>query len=82
VTAVVAFFVGLFQSIANIKQLAAYAEEFAAAVMLWYVQRATSETLAGIADAAAAGARSQTKEERFKAADLWQQALSRKRVSQ
>jgi len=80
-TAVVSFLVGLFTAIADVKVLAGYAMEFAGKIAIWYVQNVTSDTLAIIADAAAKGARAQTKEERFASTDEWQKALSRPRVS-
>lgn len=78
--AVVTFFVSLFTAIANVKQLAEYADKFASMIMLWYVQSSQSATLSQIADAAAMSARAQTQEDRFKAAEAWQRALSRPRV--
>ena len=72
---------GLFGAIANIKSIAGYLEEFARGVTAWYVGRAQTSTLAAIADAAAFAARATNSEERFQAAERWQRALSKPRVS-
>ena len=50
-------------------------------IALWYVQQQNNATLSQIADAAAFAARAKTDEDRFKAAELWQTALSRSRES-
>lgn len=47
------------------------------AVVLWWANKQTSETLADIIDAANLASRAQTQEERFAAAAAWQKALSR-----
>lgn len=72
---------GIFTALANIKAIAGYVEAFAGAVTIWYVQRQKNETLSMISDAAAFAARAQTDEDRYVAAEKWQQALSRPRVS-
>lgn len=77
----IAFLLQLFAALASVKALVGYAEEFARGVVAWYVQNATSTTLAEIADAAAMQARAESDEDRYKAAEAWQKALSRPRVT-
>jgi len=57
------------------------ADEIGAAITLWYCQRAQTQTLSAIADAAALAAHATTDEERYAAADAWQKALSRPRIT-
>jgi hypothetical protein len=64
-----------------IPKIAGYIEAFAAAVTNWYVQRQTSQTLAAIANAADLAASAQTQEQRYAAAQAWETALSRPRVT-
>ena len=68
-------------ALAAIPQICSYVEQFAGAVTLWYVQRQNNETLAQISDAAALAARAQTDADRYAAAQAWQTALNRPRVS-
>lgn len=72
---------GILNAIAAIPALLGYVQSFAAQVMIWYVQRQNNETLSKIADAAALAARAQTDAERYAAAQAWQSALSRLRVT-
>ena len=51
------------------------------AVVLWYCQNATNQTLSAIADAAALAAKAQTDDERYAAAAAWSAALSRSRIT-
>ena len=64
-----------------IPKILGFVEQFAAAVTSWYCQRAQSETLKAIADAAALGARAQTDDDRYKVAQAWQSALSKPRIT-
>lgn len=75
------FVFGLFKALGSIQVIAGYLEAFSRAATLWYVERATQETLSEIADAAALGARAQTQQERYAVASAWQKALSRPRVT-
>lgn len=76
-----AFVTSTFTALANIKAIAGYIDEFAGAVVIWYVQRQKSETLTQISDAAALAARADTDEARYEAAQKWKDALSRNRVT-
>lgn len=71
----------LLNAIVAVPKIAGYVESFAAAVVNWYIGRQTTATLKAIADAAAFSARAKTKEDRFHAAQLWRDALSRPRIS-
>lgn len=64
-----------------IPQIAGYVESAIQGVIVWYVQRQGSETQQAIADAAALGARAQSDADRYAAAEAWQKALSRPRVT-
>lgn len=68
-------------ALAAIPAILGYVEKFCSQVILWYVQRQNNTTLAKIADAAALAARATTDEERYAAAQAWQTALTRPRVS-
>jgi uncharacterized protein with von Willebrand factor type A (vWA) domain len=46
-----------------------------------YIAGQSKETLSRISDAAAMGARALTDEERYKASEAWQKALSRPRIT-
>ena len=71
----------LLSALAAVPGILKYLESFASAVTLWHIQRQNNETLSKIADAAAFTARAKTDEDRYKAAEAWQAALSRSRVS-
>lgn len=75
-----AFFVQLFQTILAVDRLSGTVKEALAAASYVYATTATKETLSQIADAAAAQARANTKEDRHAALDRWRSALSRTRV--
>lgn len=75
-----AWVIPLLNAIAAIPKIAGYVERFAAAVVSWYVERQTRESLKQIADAAALGARAKTREERLNAAEAWRKALARDRI--
>lgn len=77
----ISFLLQLFAAISSVKALTEYAMQFAQGIMTWYINNQTNETLSQIADAAAMSARAQTDEERYKAAEAWQLALSRPRVT-
>jgi hypothetical protein len=79
--ALIAAIPAFFTALANIKSIAGYLDQFAGAVMLWYVQRQGTETLSQISDAAALSARAQSDQDRYAAAQAWQTALSRPRVT-
>lgn len=64
-----------------INSIAGYVNSFAQAIILWYVARQNTDALSQIADAAALAARAQTDAERYAAAQAWQTALSRPRVT-
>lgn len=70
----------LLNAIAAVPKIVGYVESFAAAVVSWYIGRQTTATLKAISDAAAFSARAKTQEERFNAAKLWRDALSRPRI--
>lgn len=71
----------ILSALAAIPAILGYVETFAGAVVLWYVQRAQTETLSAISDAAALAARAKTDDDRYKAAAAWQAALSKPRVT-
>lgn len=64
-----------------IPKIAGYVETAVSAIVLWYCQRATNQTLSAIADAAALAAKASTDAERYAAAQAWQKALSSPRVT-
>lgn len=70
-----------FTALANIKSIAGYVDTFAKQVAIWYLQKQENKTLSMIADAAAFASRARSDEERYAAAQKWQEALSRPRVS-
>lgn len=71
----------ILSALAAIPKILGFVESFARAVTLWYVGRAQAQTHAEIADAAAYAARATTDEERYLAAEKWQKALSRPRIT-
>ena len=71
----------ILSALAALPAILGYVETFASAVTLWFVQRQNNETLSAIADAAALAMRAQTATDRYAAAQAWQTALSRSRVS-
>ena len=71
----------ILNTIIAIPQIAGYVETLCAGIASWYIQRQTSETLAAIANAADAAASASTDAERYAAAQLWQTALSKPRVT-
>jgi hypothetical protein len=73
--------VSILNALAAIPSILGYVEAFAQTVTLWYCQRARSQTLSAISDAAALAAKASTDEERYAAAQAWRDALSRPRVS-
>ena len=64
-----------------IPSIAGYVESFVSAITMWGIQRSTNATLAQISDAAAASAAATTDQERYAAAQLWQNALKNPRVT-
>lgn len=74
-------FVTILNALIAIPQIAGYVESAVQAIVLWYVQRANNETLSAIADASALAAKANTDEERYAAAQAWQAALTKPRVS-
>lgn len=74
-------FLTILNALVAIPKIAGYIEAFVSQLMTWWVQRQTNQTLADIADAAAIGARAKTDEDRMAAAQAWQKALSRSRIS-
>ena len=50
-------------------------------ITLWYVQRQQAAVLSSIADAAAFAAKAQTDDDRYKAAQMWQDALTKPRTT-
>lgn len=71
----------ILSALAAIPQILKYVQLFAEQVTLWCIEHQTNETLTEIADAAAMSSRAKTQEERLHAAKLWQDALSRSRIS-
>lgn len=64
-----------------IPKIAGYVQSAVQTIVLWYVQRQNNQTLQSIADAAALSARAQTDGDRYAAAQAWQTALTKPRVS-
>ena len=71
----------IFTALANIKAIAGYLEQFAGAVTIWYIQQQSKKTQMKIVDAVVLEVRAKTDEDRFKAAEAWQIALSRPRIN-
>lgn len=71
----------ILSALAALPQILGYVEAFAAAVTLWYCQRAQNQTLMAISDAAALASRAKTQEDRYAAALAWKNALSRPRIT-
>jgi hypothetical protein len=71
----------ILNALVAIPKIAGYVETFAAAIVSWYVNRQTTETLAAIANAADLAATATTQDQRYAAAQAWQTALQRPRVS-
>ena len=71
----------ILNALVAIPKIAGYIESLAAAITQWYVARQTAQTLSMISDAAALAAKAQTTEDRYAAAQAWQAALSRGRVT-
>lgn len=74
------FALSLFTALAAIPKILGYLEDFAAGVMLWYVNHSKAANMQAIADAAALSARAETDDEFYAASDAWHSALTRKRV--
>lgn len=74
-------FLSILNALIAIPKIAGYIEAFCSQLITWWIQRQTNQTLSLISDAAAMGARAKTDEERMAAAQAWQKALSRPRVS-
>lgn len=72
----------ILSALAAIPQILGYVESFAGAVVLWYCQRATNQTLQAIADAASLAAHAKNDQDRYAAAQAWKTALSAPRVTQ
>lgn len=51
-------------------------------ITIWYIARAENNSKQAIADAAAFAARASTDKERYEAAQMWHDALSRDRITQ
>lgn len=73
------FVITLLNALAAIPSIFKYVDEFASAVVTWYMSYQKTETLSEIADAADAQARAVTDQDRYLAADLWAKALKRDR---
>lgn len=71
----------ILNALAAIPAILGYVEKFASAVTLWYISRQNNLTLSAISDAAALAARANSEDERYAAAQKWQEVLSRPRVS-
>lgn len=71
----------ILNALVAIPKICGYVESFATTVVTWYVQRQSNQTLSLISDAAALAARAQTDGDRYAAAQAWQNALTRPRVS-
>jgi len=71
----------ILNALAALPSLFGYIQSFCAQCALWYVQSCNNSVLAAVADAAAASARANNKEERDAALDLWRTAMSKPRVS-
>jgi hypothetical protein len=71
----------ILNALVAIPKIAGYIEDLAAAITSWWVARQTSQTLAAIANAADLAASATTQEQRYAAAQAWQTALSRPRVT-
>lgn len=71
----------ILNALVAIPKIAGYVEQAVGQIVLWYVQRANNQTLSAIADASALASRAKSDEERYAAAQKWQEALSRPRVS-
>lgn len=78
---ILAFIKALLDAVAAIPVICKYAEQIAAAAATWYIQRQDKSTLQDIRDAAALAINAKTTEDRFKAAEKWQEALGNKRYS-
>jgi hypothetical protein len=78
---VISFVTTLFNALAAIPSIINAVESFAGAVTLWLIQRQNNQALAAIADAAALSSRAQTDADRYAAAQAWQSALSKPRVT-
>lgn len=76
-----AFIPKMLEALVAIPKIAGLVEKYVGAVVLWYVSRQKAETLGKFADAAAYASRATTQEERYNAAQKWQDALSRPRIS-
>ena len=77
-----AWVLAVLNALAAIPSIVGYVEKFCAAVVGWWIERQKKDALAAIADAAAAGARASTQEERLHAAELWRTALSKPRTTE
>lgn len=71
----------ILSALVALPKIGALIESLISSITLWYIQRQTTQTLSQIADAAALASRAQTDDERYQAAQAWQSALSRSRVS-
>lgn len=68
-------------ALVSIPKIAGYVEQAVQAIVMWYVQTSTKETLSAISDVAAVAARAKTDEDRYASALAWKSALSRPRIS-
>lgn len=73
--------IAILNALVAIPKIADLVMQTVSAIVNWYVQKQTADTLAMIADAAAFSARAQTDDERYKAAEKWRTALSRPRYT-
>lgn len=78
---VAAFIYALLNALVAIPKIGDLVTSAVSGAVMWYVSRQNNETLSEIADAAAMAARATTDDERYKAAEAWQKALQRPRVS-
>jgi hypothetical protein len=74
--------IAILNALVAIPKIADLVMQTVSAIVGWYIQKQTSDTLAAIADAAAFAARAQTDEQRYQAAEKWRTALSRPRYTQ
>lgn len=76
-----AFVTAILNALIAIPKIGDMVSSIVDAIVTWWASRQTGETLVAIADAAALSARAQTDADRYAAAEAWQKALSRPRVS-
>jgi hypothetical protein len=68
------------EALAALPKLGALVEQLCAAIAAWWLSRQQEETYQQIINAAAMSARAQNQNDRIKALQAWQSALSRPRI--